>query len=129
MLRRPPRSTRTDTPFPCTTRFRSCPHGGHGMVLHCFVAIEAADRTIGARRCEYIAETAKPAYSRLSTRNINRLVRHIRAQQPDCRAQAADAGGTVECRTAFVPQHGHAHALEKLTHGEDRKRTRLNHRP
>src|SRR3546814_3981092 len=27
MMRRPPRSTRTDTPFPSTTLFRSHPHG------------------------------------------------------------------------------------------------------
>src|SRR3546814_15896773 len=27
MIRRPPRSTRTDTLFPYTTLFRSCPHG------------------------------------------------------------------------------------------------------
>src|SRR3546814_18319413 len=35
MLRRPPRSTRTDTPFPHTTLFRSiyeCPPNGQGII-------------------------------------------------------------------------------------------------
>src|SRR3546814_13303087 len=39
MIRRPPRSTRTDTLFPYTTLFRSSPRGGHdrgpfGLVDH-----------------------------------------------------------------------------------------------
>src|SRR3546814_5853522 len=41
MIRRPPRSTRTDTLFPYTTLFRSSDHGqvvclaGHGADHHC----------------------------------------------------------------------------------------------
>src|SRR3546814_7891255 len=31
MIRRPPRSTRTDTPFPYTTLFRSFDHDGDGV--------------------------------------------------------------------------------------------------
>src|SRR3546814_2032750 len=34
MIRRPPRSTRTDTLFPYTTLFRSSAGGGHLEVLH-----------------------------------------------------------------------------------------------
>src|SRR3546814_20800946 len=44
MLRRPPRSTRTDTLFPYTTRFRSLVDGpGRGLVW----TLEAAQRAIG----------------------------------------------------------------------------------
>src|SRR3546814_9590151 len=32
MSRRPPRSTRTDTPFPYTTLFRSAPRGNRGEI-------------------------------------------------------------------------------------------------
>src|SRR3546814_14133443 len=41
MLRRPPRSTRTDTLFPYTTRFRS--NLRHGRYLHEVERIEQAD--------------------------------------------------------------------------------------
>src|SRR3546814_16645365 len=34
MIRRPPRSTRTDTLFPYTTLFRSLPHDRHAMRRH-----------------------------------------------------------------------------------------------
>src|SRR3546814_8715131 len=34
MIRRPPRSTRTDTLFPYTTLFRSAPHRGRRRSLH-----------------------------------------------------------------------------------------------
>src|SRR3546814_1739924 len=37
MIRRPPRSTRTDTLFPYTTLFRS--HGAHGLPVVRFVAV------------------------------------------------------------------------------------------
>src|SRR3546814_2224882 len=33
MIRRPPRSTRTDTLFPYTTLFRSCLHLAHDLML------------------------------------------------------------------------------------------------
>src|SRR3546814_7897557 len=34
MLRRPPRSTRTDTLFPSPTLFRSNPRASHGLAFH-----------------------------------------------------------------------------------------------
>src|SRR3546814_7403492 len=38
MIRRPPRSTRTDTLFPYTTLFRSCrPHFGRREMQDCFI--------------------------------------------------------------------------------------------
>src|SRR3546814_13073850 len=39
MIRRPPRSTRTDTLFPYTTLFRSLRLDGHRLVLHALVAL------------------------------------------------------------------------------------------
>src|SRR3546814_2862820 len=53
MLRRPPRSTRTDTLFPYTTLFRACGHaahagGGHGLAEHLVLDVaggeDAGDR-------------------------------------------------------------------------------------
>src|SRR3546814_3446145 len=45
MLRRPPRSTRTDTPFPYTTRFRS-------LLARSAPTVVARDRAAGARLLE-----------------------------------------------------------------------------
>src|SRR3546814_15116068 len=46
MIRRPPRSTRTDTLFPYTTLFRSVAHAGlAGVVAH-----DRADRLFGETR-------------------------------------------------------------------------------
>src|SRR3546814_9366292 len=63
MIRRPPRSTRTDTLFPHTTLFRSETHtrrlyharlgrGGHGRIVKIgshFRKIQTADRTLTGR--------------------------------------------------------------------------------
>src|SRR3546814_16951761 len=56
MLRRPPRSTRTDTLFPYTTLFRSHDHrraatGGHAF----FLALEV-DAAVGGRFAELAAQ-------------------------------------------------------------------------
>src|SRR3546814_9982216 len=48
MIRRPPRSTRTDTLFPYTTLFRSRITGFYFALFYCFIAIPVgwlADRT------------------------------------------------------------------------------------
>src|SRR3546814_11554944 len=48
MIRRPPRSTRTDTLFPYTTRFRSDQRvGDTGRVAEQAVVIDPVDRDIG----------------------------------------------------------------------------------
>src|SRR3546814_2629754 len=41
MIRRPPRSTRTDTLFPYTTLFRSTPLAATGFLLPCIVGLGA----------------------------------------------------------------------------------------
>src|SRR3546814_8665707 len=47
MIRRPPRSTRTDTLFPYTTLFRSCVHG---PILNC--PLVRAGPTCGGLHCD-----------------------------------------------------------------------------
>src|SRR3546814_5002861 len=49
MLRRPPRSTRTDTLFPYTTLFRSTDFYGFGYLLSTLIAIKAHDKNIFPR--------------------------------------------------------------------------------
>src|SRR3546814_4538878 len=79
MIRRPPRSTRTDTLFPYTTLFRS-PHGGHAH----------GARTVGGRRLSGRAEpggrctTARPrGIGRQSHRRTGRTI-----HRPERRATA-----------------------------------------
>src|SRR3546814_12118612 len=50
MIRRPPRSTRTDTLFPYTTLFRSHQHRGHGGRYGCRCVFRTAVRTRTPRR-------------------------------------------------------------------------------
>src|SRR3546814_4053467 len=55
MLRRPPRSTRTDTLFPYTTLFRSNPNNHAGAVSSSHVSA-----FLPARRCQRVGCAAKP---------------------------------------------------------------------
>src|SRR3546814_18414066 len=52
MIRRPPRSTRTDTLFPYTTLFRSCAAGWHSQGSQ---GCACADGSPSARPCEDLA--------------------------------------------------------------------------
>src|SRR3546814_3058394 len=56
MIRRPPRSTRTDTLFPYTTLFRSCrggqPHHTRGP--------DAVGKALSVGRSEYVAQHRQP---------------------------------------------------------------------
>src|SRR3546814_16911753 len=56
MIRRPPRSTRTDTLFPYTTLFRSCPASNHALL----------GRTIDPRRLLEAGRLALGTDSRLT---------------------------------------------------------------
>src|SRR3546814_16363695 len=51
MLPRPPRSTRTDTRFPCTTLFRSLV-GCEGQVLGSLVDLDAGDYALGVQHVD-----------------------------------------------------------------------------
>src|SRR3546814_11585757 len=60
MIRRPPRSTRTDTLFPYTTLFRS----GAGEQLEQFVALAPADRAL--QRGQILGEALEHVEHRLA---------------------------------------------------------------
>src|SRR3546814_5954266 len=80
MIPRPPRSTRTYTPFPYTTRFRSVCGGEHAVGAHLRMRIaharrilasheimqrlagEQADRTIEQRHIDMLASTSPLAH-------------------------------------------------------------------
>src|SRR3546814_4924751 len=56
MIRRPPRSTRTDTPFPYTTLFRSSAHYNNGRGFSAMAAFSAKDRVPGPTLTAWLAE-------------------------------------------------------------------------
>src|SRR3546814_7923961 len=70
MIRRPPRSTRTDTLFPYTTLFRSRPPAPHGPLHGCALR-KAASRppSIAARRARGPCSRAPPARRRAGRRS------------------------------------------------------------
>src|SRR3546814_18936966 len=75
MIRRPPRSTRTDTLFPYTTLFRSCQVKGaaHNRVVH----LQRA--TMGYKQVSISAMSAK-FIMHLSQRNLTFRLRLLRLQ-------------------------------------------------
>src|SRR3546814_5394396 len=86
MLRRPPRSTRTDTLFPYTTLFRSHDHAGqiqrvaaadHDQIVGLFFA-EAAQARRRFRQCELFAGKAadKTTRSEEHTSELQSLMRN-----------------------------------------------------
>src|SRR3546814_6229146 len=87
MIRRPPRSTRTDTRFPDTTLFRSLEHG----IFEHHIVINEADRL---RRIEVEIGIAQPA--------------DIEAREgPSERAFDIEAGHTARKRADVRPRTGH----------------------
>src|SRR3546814_7570766 len=56
MIRRPPRSTRTDTLFPYTTLFRSPGAGGHDQHLDPSRGVERGDGGVRGRSEEHTSE-------------------------------------------------------------------------
>src|SRR3546814_14316979 len=86
MIRRPPRSTRTDTLFPYTTLFRSHPAGG-------LLAQRALVDVFGQDRADRVGEDHFHA----------RGVLRADPRQPAPRARAAAA----EIDRVFPPQFGH----------------------
>src|SRR3546814_1256916 len=65
MIRRPPRSTRTDTLFPYTTLFRS---GGAGCVGLCFRHVAAARRLFAPRRGDAVSRRERAVAARAGAR-------------------------------------------------------------
>src|SRR3546814_16449576 len=56
MIRRPPRSTRTDTLFPYTTLFRSAPAGGAGQIRSVLMSQSSPNARSQAERIARVAE-------------------------------------------------------------------------
>src|SRR3546814_17539035 len=66
MIRRPPRSTRTDTLFPYTTRVRSVQNGGAALPFQAEVA--GRDRQGGPQAClQEPSKAGRPARQRTSS--------------------------------------------------------------
>src|SRR3546814_4237788 len=80
MIRRPPRSTRTDTLFPYTTRFRSCPGRtrGHRLRLQGEVARTGREGDKAVPPARVLQEQHDRAF--LSERSGPRLV-HVRSEE------------------------------------------------
>src|SRR3546814_19753508 len=108
MYRRPPRSTRTDTPFPYTTLFRSW----SGIPRTCIVD----DRCLRAAR-------ASEAFAR---RQVAPRPDRQPGQRNPADADAADRHHVKAHLRARVAQLPALHALEREAQAEDRKSTRLN---
>src|SRR3546814_2348703 len=87
MIRRPPRSTRTDTLFPYTTLFRSLRDNPHGLVLgprefgHFRAALRTPDSKVHIAPAEFVARTrdllagAAPQRSEEHTSELQSLMR------------------------------------------------------
>src|SRR3546814_13689290 len=76
MIRRPPRSTRTDTLFPYTTLFRSVPDllKGDGRGRGKLVPIGAHDRADLSRiDCSHPAQRAQPLFLQFDDRPANKV--------------------------------------------------------
>src|SRR3546814_4912811 len=107
MIRRPPRSTRTDTLFPYTTLFRSC----DARCGHRAAVVDTADiAEIGGQREPTVAPARAAARSKMGRVED-------RACQPDCRLSGTDAlvareiarvGGDIE-RPVRATEIGRAH--------------------
>src|SRR3546814_4525996 len=128
MLRRPPRSTRTDTPFPYTTLCRSGAeaHGAAGVALHFAPLDLVAARPLGHQADHRIAGRAELGGARLRQPGqvAGRLDhRHLHAETD---AEIGNLALARELRrrdlafgAALAEAAGHQDAV-------DRKSTRLN---
>src|SRR3546814_3094787 len=76
MLRRPPRSTRTDTLFPYTTLFRSADGGGRGRVVGGYgcIVVHGGDIAAGGGKSERALKTP-PLKERALISLFRRLLR------------------------------------------------------
>src|SRR3546814_5594799 len=119
MLRRPPRSTRTDTLFPYTTLFRSL---GYGRLRRQLPARRDADPL---RELQPDGQVPRPAGDRARPR------RRLPGDRPLCSEEAGSCGGrAAPCgrsapRSELLPLRHHARparlpALSARWHGEGR---------
>src|SRR3546814_6094250 len=117
MIRRPPRSTRTDTLFPYTTLFRSAPHAQQGA------AHQRVLRPVGAVQVPGIAGAARTA-ARLVVGQVRAGARIVGLLGFPGDQAVLDVD-LPAARAGAVHAVGGAHDLVVLP-ARDRKSTRLN---
>src|SRR3546814_1878396 len=119
MIRRPPRSTRTDTLFPYTTLFRSSADQ-LGNLLFVDLKIKSVEKTKGGK--DSVSESV-----------LNRIDHPMVGDLLKFRAAQKQLSGFIEGWKPYLDLNGRLHPVFKL-HGtvtgrlscEDRKSTRLN---
>src|SRR3546814_1957840 len=125
MIRRPPRSTRTDTLFPYTTLFRSVDHALHPLRIHLPLAeadLQRASQLVAVERLAFAV--------RLDDRQFTKLD-PLEGGEPGTAvgAIASEADRRVVFRRARVFDLRVVMTAKRTTHGgeslPDRKRKRL----
>src|SRR3546814_6145677 len=114
MIRRPPRSTRTDTLFPYTTRFRSGQGAGADDDGRLPAARQAADRLVAAAEVERAAADVE----------VGRRVDLAGAAHRD----GEDVGDAIEAIVAREIGDAGAHLVDR-TAAREGGREQLIHRP
>src|SRR3546814_5383933 len=110
MIRRPPRSTRTDTLFPYTTLFRSleqCPEGTHGARQ--FLALQERHAVLGHQDAAGREATLRLAVESLAEQHL----------------AGADRVGRIDQHEVVALRAGR-HEVDAVGNHQDRKSTRLN---
>src|SRR3546814_12619262 len=103
MIRRPPRSTRTDTLFPYTTLFRSddpCPEGKEGEIIVCARKPESERYRVP----EEVRKAPQPPPEGRSWKERADIVEEAtQATRPNS-CSTVGAGGQTGCTTAMLKQ-------------------------
>src|SRR3546814_9788944 len=132
MIRRPPRSTRTDTLFPYTTLFRSALDGLLEIAVALVLVLQAAapERPLGGvaalqgehHRQGDLAVAEIVAHRLAELRLQGRVVEHV---VDELEGDAEAAAEALQRRLLRGRPVGH-HGADAAGGGEDRKSTRLN---
>src|SRR3546814_17128249 len=91
MIRRPPRSTRTDTLFPYTTLFRSFPHLGHHALERNAVGLQEGVEAHHAEPDRALARGRVPGAPPRGRCLVDEILQHVVEEAHD----VLEAGGNV----------------------------------
>src|SRR3546814_11137401 len=130
MIRRPPRSTRTDTLFPYTTLFRSCPSTSRPTAPSTTIVSTRADArkqvpTL-ARQSHWTGRNALPIAAARQQADRPREARARVAQLVEHTTENSSVGGsippqgTIIPRLIFSPARGRPHRSEERRGGKER---------
>src|SRR3546814_5762808 len=110
MIRRPPRSTRTDTLFPYTTLFRSPPHRDILLVDVQDAAVVVDHATLGLRIESHFpdqlgadAAVARVDPAPLPLAGVVAVDEHVHGAVARAAVHAPDVGGSAEEHTSHIP--------------------------